>query len=49
MSFKNNDKMIEYFLVEINHRMKKWSVLCSYNPHLQFLDKYLTHIRKGLD
>ena len=28
---------------------KKWLISCSYNPHLQFIDKYLTRIGKGLD
>ena len=24
-------------------------ILCSYNPHLELIDKHLTHIEKGLD
>ena len=49
ISFKNGDKHIEHFFVGINLRKKMRLILCSYNPHLQFIDKHLTHIEKGLD
>ena len=49
ISFKNEDKDIEHFFVEINLRKKKSLISCSYNPHLQFTDKHLTRIGKGLD
>ena len=49
ISFKNDDKDIEHFFVGINLRKKMRLILCSYNPHLQFIDKHLTHIEKGLD
>ena len=49
ISFKNDDKDIEHFFVEINLRKKKWLTSCSYNPNLQFIDKHLTQIGKGLD
>ena len=38
ISFKNDDKDIEHFFVEINLRKKKWLISCSYNPHLQFIN-----------
>ena len=47
--FKNDDKDIEYFFVKINLRKKKWLISFSYNPHLQFIDKHLTHIGKLLN
>ena len=34
ISFKNADKYIEHFFVEINFRKKKWLILCSQNLHL---------------
>ena len=49
ISFKNNDKDIEHFFVEINLCKKKWLILCTYNSHLQFIDKHLIHIGKGFD
>ena len=49
ISFKNDDKDIEHFFVEISLRRKKWLTSCSYNPNLQFTDKHLTQIGKGLD
>ena len=39
----------KHYFVEINLRKKKWLISCSYNLHLQFIDKHLTHIGKGLD
>ena len=47
--FKNNDKDIEHLVVEINLCKKKWLTSCSYDPHLQFIDKCLAHIENGLD
>ena len=49
ISFKNDDKDIEHFFVQINLHKKKWLISCSYNPRLQFIDKNLTHKEKGLD
>ena len=49
ISFKSDDKDIEHFSVEMNLRKKKWIISCSYNPHLQFIDKHLTYIGKRLD
>ena len=49
ISFKNDHKDIEHFFVEINLREKMWLILCSYYLQLQFIDKHLTHIGKGLD
>ena len=46
ISFKNDDKDIEHFFVEINLCKKKWLISCLYNPHLQFIDKHLIHIGK---
>ena len=45
--FKNDDKDIEY-LCWNQLCAKKRLPLCSYNPHLQFIDKYLIQIGKGL-
>ena len=48
-SFKINDKEIEHSFVEINLQKKKnILILCSYNPYLQFIEKQLTSIGKGL-
>ena len=49
VSFKNDDKDIEHFFVKTDLCKKKWVIPCSYNPHLQFIDKHLIHIWKGLD
>ena len=49
ISFKDDDKDIEHLFVEINLRKKKWLISCSYNPHLQLIDKHFTDIGKGLD
>ena len=49
ISFKTDDKVIEHFFVEITLCKKKWLISCSYNPHLLFIEKHLTHIGKGLD
>ena len=49
ISFKNDDKDIEHFFVEINLRKKKSLISCSCNRHLQFIDKHLTRIGEGLD
>ena len=46
ISFKNDDKDVEHFFVEINLHRKKWLVSCSYNPQLQFIDKHLFHLGK---
>ena len=47
--FKNDDKDIENLAVEINLCKKKWLTSCSYDLHLQFIDKCLAHIENGLD
>ena len=31
-----NSNNLEYFLVEINLRKKKWLLVCCYNPHKKF-------------
>ena len=49
ISFKNDEKDTEHFFVEIDLPKKKWLISCSYNPHLQFIDKHLAHIGNGLD
>ena len=49
ISFKNYDKDIEHLFVEINLHRKKWLISCSYNSHLQFIDRRLAHMGKGLD
>ena len=49
ISFKNDDKDIEHFFFEIILHEKKWLISCSYNPHFQFIDEYLTHTGKGWD
>ena len=49
ISFKNDDKDIEHFVVEINLRKKKWLTSGSYDPHLKFIGIRLAHIRKRLD
>ena len=49
ISFKNDDKDVEHFFVEINLHRKKWLVSCSYNSQLQFIDKHLFHLGKGFD
>ena len=49
ISFKNDDKDIEHFFVEINLRKKKWLISFSYNPHFKFIDKHLAHIGRRLD
>ena len=49
ISFKNDDKDIEHLFVETNLRKKKCLISCSYNPHLQFIGKHLTHLGKGLN
>ena len=35
-----------YFFIEISLGKKKWLIPCSYNRHLQFIDKHLTHTGK---
>ena len=47
--FKNDDKDIEHFFIEINLHKKGWLISCSYNPHFQFIDTHATHTGKGLD
>ena len=48
-SFKNDNEDIEHFFIDFNLHKKKWIISCSYNPHVQFTDKHLTNIWKGLD
>ena len=46
VSFNSNN--LEYLLVEINLRKKKWLVCC-YSPHRSFSKDFLTAISKGID
>ena len=41
ISFKNDDKDIEHFFVEITFA-KKWLISCSHTLELQFIDKHFT-------
>ena len=48
-SFKINDKETEHSFAEINLQKKKnILILRSYDPYLQFIEKQLTKIGKGL-
>ena len=44
----NNDNSIEQFFLVIVLRKKKWLLSCSYNPHLNFIEKHLNHLKKCL-
>ena len=44
-----NSNTLEYLLVEITLRKKKWLLVCCYNPHRSFSEDFLAALSKEID